>query len=159
MKWRRLSLVFFLSCLALHVLFSAGGLQDPAQMTDQQIYSELESLLDSQQSKSQLQQTTLENLQSLLGQSGKELQELQIQLTGLKTGSEQLKLSLQGLSLKLDPIAQRLTESASSLQSLSEEVKEQSRKSRLSSGIAIGTSAALAVVVVIALFFRPSVTQ
>lgn len=156
MKWRRSFTALLLCFLALPAFCLAGALPDPASMTDQEIFSELEMRLASQQTKSQAQQTTLESLQSLLGQSGKELQELQVQLIGLKTGSEQLKLYLQGLSLKLDPIVQRLNESASSLQSLSEEVKAESRKARLSSGIAIGTSAALAVVVVIALFFRPA---
>ena len=128
--WRLLLCCFFLLSLSVASL-SAEDLPDPAQMTDQQIFDELESLLGNQLMSLRIRQENLQALQTKLEESQLQLQELKIQLNTMQSSSISLQSSLSDLSLKLRQTSTELRESETLLKSLSEDMARQSAKARV----------------------------
>ena len=99
-------------------------------MTEDQILSELESLLAEQLTTSLERQDSLQSLQMKLQQSQLQLESLQNQLRTLQDGSMTLKSSLSALSLDLDRISTGLRDSSSLLLSLGKDIKKESAMAR-----------------------------
>lgn len=99
-------------------------------MTEDQILSELESLLAEQLTTSLERQDSLQSLQTKLQQSQLQLESLQNQLMTLQDSSMTLKSSLSALSLDLDRISTGLRDSSSLLLSLGEDIKKESARAR-----------------------------
>ena len=99
-------------------------------MTEDQILSELESLLAEQLMTSLERQDSLQSLQMKLQQSQLQLESLQNQLRTLQDGSMTLKSSLSALSLDLDRISTGLRDSSSLLLSLGKDIKKESAMAR-----------------------------
>ena len=127
--WRFWLCCFFLLCLCAASLWADVPL-DPAMMTEDQILSELESLLAEQLTTSLERQDSLQNLQTKLQQSQLQLESLQNQLRTLQDGSMTLKSRLSALSLDLDRISTELRDSSSLLLSLGEDIKKESARTR-----------------------------
>lgn len=127
--WRLLLCCFFLLSLSAASL-CAGDLQDPAQMTDQQIFDELESLLGNQLMSSGMRLENLQTLRTMLEESQLQLQELRTQLSIMQSSSVSLQSSLSDLSLRLQQTSTELRESENSLKSLSEDIARQSAKAK-----------------------------
>lgn len=140
-------LVFCLLLLLPCSVFCSDGTQaNPLEMTELQIYTELESLLVQQLTQSQTRQENLQSLQTTLESSLTQLDTLQSQLRILQEDSTTLKSSLSCLNLSLEQISTGLRESESSLQSLSEDMKRQADKARIREtilvcvcGVSLGT--------------------
>lgn len=140
MRWRRLFISSLLLCSACWAFCSAGDLPDPGSMTEPEIYAELGNLLDRQLTQSLTRQESLHSLQMELEASQLQLKGLQDQLIALQADSNQLKGSLRSLSLQLSRTAQGLSESSSSLMSLSEDIGREMRRSRIRETTALGVA-------------------
>ena len=154
--WRLLLCCFFLLSLSAASL-CAGDLQDPAQMTDQQIFDELEILLDQQLTESEQHQETLQTLRTTLESSQLQLGTLRNQLQSLQENSMTLKSSLSDLSISLERISTELRGSASSLQSLSEDIAREAARTRTRETVLIcvcGVSLGAVLAMLLASFIR-----
>ena len=154
--WRSLLCCFFLLSLSVASL-SAEDLPDPAQMSDQQIFDELETLLEVQLTTSMMRQGYLQNLRTTLEESQLQLQELKIQLNTLQSNSISLQSSLSDLRMKLELTSTELRESETLLQSLSEDMARQSAKARARETALIcvcGASLGAVIVMLVSGFIR-----
>ena len=127
--WRLLLCCFFLLSLSVASL-SAEDLPDPAQMSDQQIFDELGTLLETQLTTSRMRQENLRTLQTMLEESQLQLQVLETQLNTMQSSSISLQSSLSDLRMKLESTSTELRESETLLKNLSEDMTRQSAKAR-----------------------------
>lgn len=149
---RRFSAFCLLLLLPCLVFCSDGAPANPAQMTELQIYAELESLLGQQLTQSQTRQESLQNLRITLEGSLTQLGVLKNQLQTLQDDSMTLKSSLSDLSMNLELISTGLRESESLLLSLSEDMKKQADKARIRETILIGTCGLSLLTIAVMLF-------
>ena len=108
MMWRRSLLPLLLSLLSLQPICSADG-QDPAAMTESEIYAELSMISEKQ----------LERWEML----GTELPRLQLR-------SEALETELETLSLSLSQAERTLSERTTSLENSLEEIESEARTAK-----------------------------
>lgn len=154
--WRLLLCCFFLLSLSVASL-SAEDLPNPAQMSDQQIFDELETLLETQLTTSMMRQEHLQTLQTTLEESQLQLQDLKIQLNTLQSSSISLQSSLSDLRMKLELTSTELRESENLLQNLSEDMARQSAKARARETALIcvcGASLGAVIVMLVSGFIR-----
>lgn len=154
--WRLLLCCFCLLSLSFASL-SAEGLPDPAQMSDQQIFEELESLLENQLTSSRMRRENLQTLQTRLEESQLQLQVLQNQLNTLQSNSVSLQSSLTDLSMRLEQTSTELRGSEALLMNLSEDFARQSAKAKTRETALIcvcGISLGAVIVMLISGFIR-----